>query len=430
MDQEDMNWQAGRKVLECNKYMLTNQIQFDVTFKVGQEEKEVKAHRYVLGSRSSVFYAMMFGSLSGTSFNIAVPDIEHEVFQNLLRFLYYEETNINEESVTGTLYASEKYGVTDLKEACNSYLKNHINEESVCAIMENAKLFNLNDLLTRCIDFIVQSEATAKTFLKSHGFLSLSRECLMSLLKLDTLPVNEEFLYKSLRLWSHKNCEKDGKDVNNSENIRSMMGDLLYQIGFPLMSLETFWKEVAWDNILTTQEKDQISKFIVGIHAGDVMPFLTNPRKKVISIYRGTPHKVSCNLNGDIDALKFKVNKSLHIRGLILLGSLDYNPSTYTIEAKIINSDNETVAFFSEQSVTNTEREFQIIFDNQCSVKTNQEYTIWLKMVGPPSFQVMSCHHSVTENGVNVIFSESEWCTNGTTVSYGQIPGLLCLIPL
>ncbi|XP_062588220.1 BTB/POZ domain-containing protein 6-like [Saccostrea cucullata] len=211
MDQENRNWQAGRKVIECNKYMLINQIQCDVTFKVGLEKKEVKAHRYVLGSRSSVFYTMLFGSLSGNSNNIVVPDIEPEVFQDLFRFLYYEETNINEESVTGTLYAAEKYGVTDLKEACNFYLKNHINEESVCAIMENAKLFNLNDLLTRCIDFIVQSEATAKTVLQSQGFLGLNRECLLSLLKLDTLPVNEEFLYKSLRLWSHKTAKKMGR---------------------------------------------------------------------------------------------------------------------------------------------------------------------------------------------------------------------------
>ncbi|XP_062588221.1 E3 ubiquitin-protein ligase rpm-1-like [Saccostrea cucullata] len=204
-----------------------------------------------------------------------------------------------------------------------------------------------------------------------------------------------------------------------------MMGDLLYQIGFPLMSLETFWKEVAGDNILTNQEKDQISKCIVGIPYGDTMPFLTIRKKKDIAIYRGTTYQDVWTLNGDIDAIQFRVNKSLHMRGLILLGSYETSPYTYTIGAKIVDSDNETVACFSEQSVTNTEREFQIIFDNHCLLKANQEYTIWLKMIGPQSYAVSNGQPCVTENGVKFTFRDSELSSNSTSTTNGQIPGLL-----
>ncbi|XP_061194748.1 BTB/POZ domain-containing protein 6-like [Saccostrea echinata] len=429
MDQSSNNWQAGKKVLECNKYMLTNQIQCDVTFKVGAEEKDVRAHRYVLGSRSSVFYAMLFGSLSDNANDIIVPDIEHNIFQVLLRFLYYEETNINEDTVLGILYAAEKYGVTNLKDICNSYLENHIGEESVCTIMENAKLFNLNDLLTKCIDFIVQSDATTKTVFESQDFLGLNRECFAALIQLDNLPVNEEFLYKSLVLWSHRNCEKEGRDVNNPENIRSMMGDLLYHVRFPLMSLETFWM-VAGDNILTYQEKNQISKFIFGLSVENKLLFPANQRRKNISIYRGTDYQPFWRFYGKIDALKFRVNKSVYMRGLILLGSCEKVPYTYTIEVKVINSDNKTVCWFLEQPVTNSDKEFQVIFDEHCLLEANQDYIIWLRMFGSKSYRMKQCRSLVIEDDVQVTFSNSELCTNGTNGSRGQIPGFLCSIPL
>lgn len=78
-------WQEWTKVLEYNIYMLTNQIQCDVTFKVGPEEKEIRAHRYVLTSRSPVFFTMLYGSLSKYSGVTVVPDIKDDIFDILLR---------------------------------------------------------------------------------------------------------------------------------------------------------------------------------------------------------------------------------------------------------------------------------------------------------------------------------------------------------
>lgn len=79
------NWQAGKNVLGCNAYMFINQIFCDVTFKVGTAGREVKAHKYVLASRCSVFAAMLYGSLSDANDPISVPDIEAEVFNFLLK---------------------------------------------------------------------------------------------------------------------------------------------------------------------------------------------------------------------------------------------------------------------------------------------------------------------------------------------------------
>ena len=79
------NWQAGKNVLECNKNMLNNHLYCDVKFKVGKAGNLMRAHKYVLASRSSVFAAMFYGCFQETRDVIIVPDIETDVFDILLR---------------------------------------------------------------------------------------------------------------------------------------------------------------------------------------------------------------------------------------------------------------------------------------------------------------------------------------------------------
>ena len=82
------DWQAGKKVLECNKYMLDNNLFSDVKFQVGKAGRLVSAHKCILASRSSVFAAMFYGGLPERSDVIVVSDIEPEVFDILLRYFY------------------------------------------------------------------------------------------------------------------------------------------------------------------------------------------------------------------------------------------------------------------------------------------------------------------------------------------------------
>ena len=80
------DWQAGRSVVDCNKFMLQNEINCDVTFLLGQKKEPIKAHKYMLVSRSSVFQSIFIGSISGDSKNDTIPvsDIDPETFKTLL----------------------------------------------------------------------------------------------------------------------------------------------------------------------------------------------------------------------------------------------------------------------------------------------------------------------------------------------------------
>jgi hypothetical protein len=71
-------------VLACNRHMLENQLACDIWFTLGPHREKVGAHRFVLQSRSGVFYAMLDGpGADRTHFDL--PDVQPKVFWQLLR---------------------------------------------------------------------------------------------------------------------------------------------------------------------------------------------------------------------------------------------------------------------------------------------------------------------------------------------------------
>ena len=78
------DWRTGKSVIECNRYMLENQVHTDVKFNV--KSTAISAHRSMLISRSQVFENLLTGRSSLDI--IDVPDIEPDVFRNMLRYIF------------------------------------------------------------------------------------------------------------------------------------------------------------------------------------------------------------------------------------------------------------------------------------------------------------------------------------------------------
>ena len=79
------DWQSGCSLAETNLYMFDHQVACDVHFLCGKEGTKVSAHKYMLISRSSVFYTMFCGILSETGEAVAIPDIEGDIMRAFLR---------------------------------------------------------------------------------------------------------------------------------------------------------------------------------------------------------------------------------------------------------------------------------------------------------------------------------------------------------
>lgn len=90
----DPNWQASKKTLrERNAVMCGNTLLADIYFNVGAglegagPPRKFPAHKYILSTGSSVFYAMFHGGLDldAKESVIEVPDVDPGAFSNLLR---------------------------------------------------------------------------------------------------------------------------------------------------------------------------------------------------------------------------------------------------------------------------------------------------------------------------------------------------------
>jgi BTB/POZ domain-containing protein 3/6 len=68
--------------------MCNNELMADVYFVVsngGLSSKRFPAHKYVLATGSSVFFAMFYGTLAETREEIVVPDVEPDAFLKMLK---------------------------------------------------------------------------------------------------------------------------------------------------------------------------------------------------------------------------------------------------------------------------------------------------------------------------------------------------------
>ena len=86
---KEYNWQANMtSVREKNAVMYNNPLMADVHFTVGNgsHKQRIAAHKYVLATGSSVYYAMFYGGLADKHDEITLPDVEPVAFQNLLRY--------------------------------------------------------------------------------------------------------------------------------------------------------------------------------------------------------------------------------------------------------------------------------------------------------------------------------------------------------
>ena len=172
----DPNWQSTKKtVRERNAVMCNNALMADVYFNVGAEiEKEtarrIPAHKYVLATSSSVFYAMFYGGLAEPRDIIDVPDVEPEAFLAMLRYMYSDEISLDADNVLATLYCSKRYIVPHLAHECIRFLEGSLTARNACVLLSQAKLFAEPELMQRSWEVI---DAQAERALRSESFTDI-----------------------------------------------------------------------------------------------------------------------------------------------------------------------------------------------------------------------------------------------------------------
>lgn len=355
------------------------------------------------------------------------------ILSNLFfRFLYFEEAEINENSVIGIIYAAEKYGITDLLRKCEFFLENHLNQDNICIILENALRYNMDELFQKCQNVIYESLFVSRKLFDSQSFLDLSKHCLCELVQSDRLPLDEKAIFDSLLHWAKEQCIKAEKDPMDPSELRRMLGDLLYHVRFPLMTPALFKEDIVPMKILSDEEVNEISDHFIGQQTQSTV-FKKKERNMIMNIYRIQEREstlpVDWNANGEMDAIDFEANKAFQLHGILLFGGL--GSYTYVVEVQIssISDGNRCLLQTPQILVSGKDEIFEIKFDKPCHIAPSQRYQISVKMKGQEkSFSAYFCD-SYTHCDFTIKFYDSAYRGNGTCALYGQIPGLVCFIP-
>lgn len=130
----------------------------DVTFVFG--EKKIQAHRQILSARNSVFRSMFESDMIEKKNGIVnVTDIEPNIFQHLLKFIYTE--NITATDLYDWLkliVAADKYAVTSLVSICEERILNNLTIESIIDVFSTVNLVKAEALKIKCVEFIVKNK--------------------------------------------------------------------------------------------------------------------------------------------------------------------------------------------------------------------------------------------------------------------------------
>jgi speckle-type POZ protein len=147
--------------IDCSSELIThldglfNNMQFsDVNFKIGG--REFPAHKVILSARSQYFAAMFQHPMKEQSTNqVKIEDIEPEVFDQLLRFIYTGRVPLDklQTMAAGLLIAADKYLMDELKMKCENYLLSHMSSDNCVILLLHGDLQNPNEHLKEAAKF-------------------------------------------------------------------------------------------------------------------------------------------------------------------------------------------------------------------------------------------------------------------------------------
>ncbi|KAL5011646.1 hypothetical protein ScPMuIL_010197 [Solemya velum] len=423
----ESDWQTGKTLSECTQFMLEHEIACDVTFLLGETKQEVRAHKFILISRSPVFQAMFCGPMAETQEQITIPDIAPEVFKILLRYMYSDQLSLlDPHNVLETLYAAKKYSVVGLAKACKTFCVDKINVDNACVLLDHAHKLDEQELSQACRTYILKN---GERCLQSATFCKTSRHCVEKVVDADDLSACELSVWEALVGWAEAECERQGVAITDV-NIRQAMGNLVYSVRFRGISPDMFAKHVSTKDILTPIEVADIFRFY--LKAVDVLKGFSTKNGRMAFVHDimrcvrlQNVRDWYCVNDGETDAIPFTVSAPVVLRGIMLYGC-QVSKSLYQIKINVTDASGNNL--LSDDRTVETcpdERTFDVMFDQGVTLAPSIKYSIYVTITGGMSYYGVNGQSVVTTGDVTVTFSNCTGSKNVTHVKVGQIPGLL-----
>ncbi|XP_053395926.1 BTB/POZ domain-containing protein 1-like [Mercenaria mercenaria] len=327
-------WQHNKDLGDCMAELYNKRLWTDVKFHCNDhdENERIHAHKIVLAARSPVFQAMFFGPCASGKDEIDLDNVQAEIMDLLLSYIYSDTVTLSEDNAPSVLEMAHYYQVTNLVQFCADYLTSIISFENASEILTLAMRYEVTPLRDACCNFI---DKNADKILGHEGFLELSEEYLLWILKGDTFYAKEDDIFIKAEEWAERklkanNLEKTGR------NIRKTLGGSFFYVRLPTMSFETLMKCTHKKGYFAVEEYEDIIEFINKISAASVKSnscVARLPTEETMNInYEDGEANISDNINTTFQIFVSRDVKLTNVVVTEIRKYLKYNKLSYTDE--------------------------------------------------------------------------------------------------
>ena len=265
---------AGACGLDRIAKLYNDKATSDVTFIVGPNATEFFGHTLIIGSASDVLKANFSSDWKDRNI-IKLEDVNIEVFEVLMLYIYKDEISLKGTDLLDVLELAHRYMITGLVASLTATEVFKLNATShVWKYLTFAVTVNDIELIIRCLEVI---DRKTETVFRSSDFQGVASNVIGLFIGRDTLNIEEGILFEYLLNWSDAECRRRKLQVTPG-NQRKVMESFIHKIRFAIMTLEEF-TSFSNKGILTAAEMKSIRNAITS-NRKDITGFDFNPREE------------------------------------------------------------------------------------------------------------------------------------------------------
>ncbi|XP_055693619.1 BTB/POZ domain-containing protein 2-like [Lutzomyia longipalpis] len=271
------NWQKTTKSLsERYAHLLGKDLMADMVFLVGANEVRIPGHRLVLAVNSHDFYNALY-RLRPDRMELRIEDVSVGVFMRFLEYCYTGHVNMEMDKVFDVLKLAMRYEMRHLEGVCVNFVARHLKTANCLRFLNKSWNLNCLRLIHKCQEHLAENFCDVLSNNRlAIDFPELPHGAVKWIVELETLQCDEKSLFDAVMLWARRECTRNGMGMT-PQNMRTALGDILYQIRFPTMTNQEFSECTRkYPELLSADEMTKITVFS-NVPAAKVR-FNKNPR--------------------------------------------------------------------------------------------------------------------------------------------------------
>lgn len=185
MDLENGHYTA---LVDGLKRLLDNNEHSDITVEVGN--KTFSCHKAVLAAMSPYFDAMFSSGMRETiSGHVTFPDMEVDLFENVLNYIYTGKVDLTIENAVELLHISAVLQIKPLQKLCEDFLYPHLSSENCLKVWRLSVAHDCKILSSKALDMVA---AHFREVIKTEEFWEIDGKELAAIIDSDLIDLKPE----------------------------------------------------------------------------------------------------------------------------------------------------------------------------------------------------------------------------------------------